>query len=117
MKGNKSIFPRSMLLINTDFVLDFVILFQKPDRPFAVSLVRKKCNQAVNKLQVIFKPPISGKKMDFAVCVKGLDFPQQDISFRLMEWIELLKILGAHKIFFYEYSVHPNAKKVTILIK
>ena len=38
------------------------------------------------------------KKKKFAVCVKGLDFPHQDISVRLVEWIELLNILGADKV-------------------
>ena len=38
------------------------------------------------------------KKKKFAVCVKGLDFPSEDISVRLVEWIEMLNILGADKV-------------------
>ena len=37
-------------------------------------------------------------KKKFAVCVKGLDYPHQDISVRLVEWIEMLNILGADKV-------------------
>ena len=32
------------------------------------------------------------------MCVKGLDFPSEDISVRLVEWIEMLNILGADKV-------------------
>lgn len=52
------------------------------------------------------------KRGQFAVCVKGLDFLQQDLSTRLVEWIELLGLLGADKIFLYELEVHPNISKV-----
>ena len=43
---------------------------------------------------------------------KGLDFPTDDLSVRLIEWIELLHILGADKIFLYNLEVHPNVTKV-----
>ncbi|RWS27472.1 Glycosyltransferase-like protein, partial [Leptotrombidium deliense] len=51
-------------------------------------------------------------KEEFAVCVKGLDFLHEDLSVRLVEWIELLNILGAKKIFLYELEMHPNISKV-----
>lgn len=54
-------------------------------------------------------PPVKEK---FAVCVKGLDFPNEDVSVRLVEWIELLNLLGAGKIFFYNLDVHENISKV-----
>lgn len=78
--------------------------------PASVSVVEKVCDIATNNLRVIYnKPP---KKKNFAVCVKGLDFLHDDLSVRLVEWIELLGILGADKIFFYELQVHPNITKV-----
>lgn len=52
-----------------------------------------------------------GEKKQFAVCVKGMDF-KDDISLRLIEWLELLSILGADHIFMYKYSVHENVDKV-----
>ena len=52
------------------------------------------------------------KKKDFAVCVKGLDFPIDDLSTRLVEWIELLSLLGADKVFLYQLEIHPNVSKV-----
>ncbi|XP_043482475.1 uncharacterized protein LOC122511359 isoform X1 [Leptopilina heterotoma] len=78
--------------------------------PASVSLVEKVCDTASNNLRVIYNKP--EKKKDFAVCVKGLDFLHEDLSVRLVEWIELIGLLGADKIFFYELQVHPNVTKV-----
>lgn len=78
--------------------------------PNSVSLVESKCDRVSNNLRVMNERPPVKKK--FAVCVKGLDFLQEDLSVRLVEWLELLKILGASKVFLYELEVHPNISKV-----
>jgi len=78
--------------------------------PASVSLVEKPCDNSTNNLRVIYDKP--SKKKDFAVCVKGLDFLHEDLSVRLVEWIELLNILGADKVFFYELQTHPNISKI-----
>jgi hypothetical protein len=78
--------------------------------PDSVSLVDNECNKATNNLKVNNIRP--QKKEDFAVCVKALDFLHEDLSVRLVEWIELLRILGAKKIFIYELEAHPNITKV-----
>ncbi|XP_055380469.1 uncharacterized protein LOC129611370 [Condylostylus longicornis] len=80
--------------------------------PSSVSMVEKECDTATNNLRVIYNRPEDDKKKGFAVCVKGLDFLYDDLSVRLIEWIELLNILGADKIYFYELQVHPNITKV-----
>lgn len=72
--------------------------------------MEKPCYAANNNIKVQFTKP--EKKKGFAVCVKGLDFLHEDLSVRLVEWIEMLGILGADKIFFYELAVHPNITKV-----
>lgn len=82
----------------------------KRGAPSSVSLVEKPCETASNNLRVIYNKP--EKKKDFAVCVKGLDFLHEDLSVRLVEWIELITLLGADKIYFYELQVHPNVTKV-----
>ena len=79
--------------------------------PSSVSLVQNECEIGTSNLRIIFSKPLKDKKQ-FAVCVKGLDFPENDISLKLIEWIELLRILGADKIFFYILSVHRNVEKV-----
>lgn len=73
-------------------------------------LTEKGCEPATNNLRINNHVP--EKKGQFAVCVKGLDFLQEDLSIRLVEWIELLGLLGADKIFLYELEVHPNISKV-----
>lgn len=78
--------------------------------PASVSMVEKPCDTPSNNLRVIYNKP--ERKKDFAVCVKGLDFLHEDLSVRLVEWIELITLLGADKIFFYELQVHPNITKV-----
>ena len=82
--------------------------------PLSVSIVENICDKATNNLRVIYNklPEDETDKKEFAVCVKGLDFPNDDLSVRLIEWIELLHILGVDKIFFYNLEVHPNVTKV-----
>ncbi|XP_023326460.1 uncharacterized protein LOC111699919 [Eurytemora carolleeae] len=79
--------------------------------PASVSIVEKECDDATNNIRVIYNKH-EGPKKKFAVCVKGLDFPDDDLSVRLVEWLELLNTLGAEKIFMYNLEVHPNVTKV-----
>ncbi|CAB3369777.1 uncharacterized protein LOC135935988 [Cloeon dipterum] len=80
--------------------------------PISVSLVERPCDTASNNLRVLYNTPPGGQKKGFAVCVKGLDFLHEDLSVRMVEWIELLHLLGADKIFMYKLQVHPNISKV-----
>lgn len=84
--------------------------FPKNLAPTSVSLVENKCDKATNNLKVNNIRP--SKKEDFAVCVKGLDFLHEDLSVRLVEWLEMLQIVGAKKVFLYDLEVHPNITKV-----
>ena len=81
--------------------------------PKAVSVINgKECpNNIENSLRVIYeKTNISKQK--FAVCCKAFRFSTKDWSLRLIEWLELLKILGVNKVFFYSLSMHKNMEKV-----
>lgn len=78
--------------------------------PDAVSIVEKPCDTATNNLRVIYNVPKERKKI--AVCVKGLDFYREDLSVKLVEWLELLFLLGVDKVFLYQLQVHPNISKV-----
>ena len=85
--------------------------------PVSVSVVEQKCDNATNNLKVTYNKPEEGEeKKKFAVCVKGLDFPEDDLSIKMTEWIEVLGALGADKIFLYNLEVHPNISKVRILV-
>lgn len=84
----------------------------------SVSVVSEKCDHATNNLNIIHKEQAAliqserTPKNNFAVCVKALDFPDDKMKARFVEWIEMLRILGADTISFYEYFVDPNIKKV-----
>lgn len=78
--------------------------------PKVVSLVEDTCDRATNSLKVNYNKE-NGRKQ-FGVCVKGLDFPDPDFSVKLIEWIELLRLLGADKVFVYNLHTHPAVSKV-----
>ncbi|XP_059469042.1 uncharacterized protein LOC132192872 [Neocloeon triangulifer] len=82
--------------------------------PDSVSLVQRKCDKATNNIRVVFNPlPKDEKKKDFAVCVKGLYLSNNPAAaLRLAEWTELVKILGAQKIIFFQYNAHSNVARV-----
>lgn len=75
--------------------------------PLTVSLVEHECDEASNSLEIIYNEPEIGKKKPFGVCVKHLDF-MDDQSALITEWIETLALLGAHKIFIYVIKLHSN---------
>ncbi|XP_049871795.1 uncharacterized protein LOC126370815 [Pectinophora gossypiella] len=80
--------------------------------PASVSLVERPCDRATNNLSVYYDAPLQRHRHEFAVCVKELDFLHKDKSVRLVEWIELVRLLGAHKIFIYKLRVHRNISMV-----
>ncbi|XP_064080831.1 uncharacterized protein LOC135197717 [Macrobrachium nipponense] len=80
--------------------------------PQAVSVVENPCDMATTNLKVNYILPPSGQKEGFAVCVKGVSLPFNDYSVRLIEWLELLFILGVDKVFLYNFDMHPNVTKV-----
>ncbi|XP_063218515.1 uncharacterized protein LOC134528634 [Bacillus rossius redtenbacheri] len=82
------------------------------DRPQGVSVVRRPCAAARTMLAVPEPPPPDRRLRNFAVCVKGLDFPREDISRRLVEWLELNRLLGADLFLVYVYSAHHNVRRV-----
>ena len=92
-----------------------------PDRPhrtpILVSVVENACDTATALLKITHNKLEEGEeKKKFAVCVKGLDIPD-DLTVRLAEWIELVDAIGADMIFLYEYEVHPNKYKYAKIYK
>ncbi|MPC21722.1 hypothetical protein E2C01_014718 [Portunus trituberculatus] len=79
--------------------------------PQSVSLVEGSCDRATNNLRVVHNLPPEGQKSNFAVCVKGMDV-NEDISLKIVEWLELLFLLGADKVFLYDLGIHPNISKI-----
>lgn len=79
--------------------------------PSSVSLVENECDVATNRLQVINNIPKDKKKKPFAVCAKDLDF-MDDQTMMITEWIEILSLLGADKIFIYVIKINPKMMKM-----
>lgn len=97
--------------INQPYLMSCTVPKSHKDKvPVAVSVVEKECENATTLLRVVYNKP--EKKKPFAVCVKGLDFIHTDLTVRMVEWIELLGILGADKIFIYELQTHPNISRM-----
>ncbi|XP_076254323.1 uncharacterized protein LOC143192711 isoform X2 [Rhynchophorus ferrugineus] len=114
VKEYKYIWYKEWNLPNIDRYEPYLITCELPKAflnatPSSVSIVNKPCDIATNNLRVIYNP--SAKQKEFAVCVKGLDF-SEDLSVRVVEWLELVKLLGADKVFFYELNIHKNTSKV-----
>lgn len=51
------------------------------------------------------------RRQEFTLCIKGLDF-DEDISRKLIAFVELHRILGAKLFYFYVFNVHENVLKV-----
>nr|XP_045581618.1 uncharacterized protein LOC123745283 isoform X1 [Procambarus clarkii] len=96
-------------------------------KPIAASLLPKPCTYTSNLLQVTGSgsleesafvdgrfPHSSRKHAEYtvAVCGPALYYYHQDFSFRLVEWLELLRAMGISRVFLYETDVHPNMEKV-----
>lgn len=63
-------------------------------------------------LQNVSKGDSRMKDKKFAVCIKWLDFYDHDVSLRIIEWIEMIKILGGGHVFMSQLHVHKNISKV-----
>ena len=48
--------------------------------------------------------------------MQPFSFLTEDISLKLIEWLELLRLQGFHKVFIYELNAHPNITKVVFLL-
>ena len=83
----------------------------------SVSLVQTECQPGVkptNNLRIFNRRREDGVKKGIAVCPKALAMSLlMDNSMRFIEWIELLRALGADKIGIGVISAHPNLMKVS----
>ena len=91
--------------------------------PRAVSLqARGFCDQVEpvpsNVLGVVHRPEDIGEHLrqstrrSIGVCVQAFRFATFDVSTRLIEWLEFIRLLGADKVYFYVYSVNDNLRRV-----
>lgn len=80
------------------------------DASFITTVTEDPCESSSFVLAI--KPPnFSDYVRNFTVCVKDMSF-QNDISVRLVEWFELLKLLGAEKIDLYVGYIPNTVRRV-----
>ena len=69
-----------------------------------------------NVLRVKYEPlSVSGGDSNdgsIGVCVQAFRFGTYDVSVRLVEWLEMVKLMGADKVYFYLLSATSNIMKV-----
>ena len=87
--------------------------------PQAVSLQSTDdCKQMeTNVLRVIYEPKSSKnqltvKKPSIGVCVKAFRYGAFDISIRLIEWLEMVRILGGEKVHFYVLGATEQVRRL-----
>jgi len=76
---------------------------EMPSIPYAVSLVKEKCQLPNNVLKVINNEIDTKPDQDFTVCVTPFNFQFNNVN-QLTEFIEVNKMFGAEKFVFYNYS-------------
>jgi hypothetical protein len=79
--------------------------------PKFVSLVEGECGKANNVMEVKNKRPTRDQRKLFVVSVKGVDF-DDDVSILLIEWCEILKLLGVDKVEVFIVRAHANVVRV-----
>ncbi|OQR72565.1 hypothetical protein BIW11_03750 [Tropilaelaps mercedesae] len=98
--------PKDLL---TPYIVSCHIGVGLREHPSSVSIVSDPCACPSNNLRLRRLQPLPRK--DFMVCVKGLFFTK-DNSRELMQWIEMLFLLGAKHIHMYNYRLHKNTRKM-----
>ncbi|XP_030567530.1 uncharacterized protein LOC115767404 [Drosophila novamexicana] len=83
--------------------------------PQLVSLVfGDRCARPCNALRVHYEAPQRRRATRFGVCVKDLQFPTVDMSERFVEWLELMRLLGAERVIAYDLggqTLLPNTMR------
>jgi Glycosyltransferase family 92 len=75
--------------------------------PFAVSLVKDKCQLPNNVLKVVDNGANVKPDRDFTVCVTPFNFMYNNVK-QFTEFVEVNRLFGAQKFIFYNHSTGPN---------
>jgi hypothetical protein len=74
-------------------------------------LTLKACDNAQNSLKIIDNQPDDGVKKKFVVCTKPLTLTRTN-RIQFIEWVEMLKILGADQVYVYHRYFHRELFRV-----
>lgn len=77
-----------------------------------MSLVSNLCDHAENNLKIINLKPENKTKERFGVCIPALTLEKRESVIKFIEWIEMMKILGAAKVHISNRLLHPELLKV-----
>jgi Glycosyltransferase family 92 len=80
--------------------------------PTSVSLTANPCDDATNNVKIINNQPIDGVKKKFGVCTKQLELENREYGAKIIEWVHMLRILGAHKVHMQVRFNHPDIVEV-----
>lgn len=80
--------------------------------PQSVSLTLNRCDYAENNLIIIDNQPPNGVKNKFGICVKQSTFKHREDVIKIVEWAEMMRLLGADKIHTYNRFYHPDLQKI-----
>uniref|UniRef100_A0A8R1IC63 Glycosyltransferase family 92 protein n=1 Tax=Caenorhabditis japonica TaxID=281687 RepID=A0A8R1IC63_CAEJA len=104
--------PRNSFQVPSLITCPIPTRMPKSSQNLVVSLTRRRCHNVPEAMQVLGKPEQGkGAKKDVAVCLKGLDY-QEDISGRLLEWIEMQFLFGADSISIYYFFLTNQTRKM-----
>lgn len=82
-------------------------------KPKSISLTTDPCKVLGNNLEIpLNKSEVNNKTSNIAVCVRWFIYPNHDMSIRLIEWLEMVRILGADHVYLSDLSIHPNMNRV-----
>jgi hypothetical protein len=81
--------------------------------PKSVSVTIKQCEEAKNNLIIIDNQPHGGEKRKFGICTKQFTFKNREDTIKFVEWVEIMRILGAEKIHTFVREFHPELSRIT----
>ena len=108
--AHKNFFQRNFQNQLNPVLLNCILPGNPPRRvPAAVTVSFGNCTGSNNLLKI--HDDSQSKKSGIGVCVSRVThFTDKSVS--LIEWLEMLRILGANKVYIYTFYIHPNISKV-----
>ena len=70
-------------------------------------------NKPTNLLKVINNQRLeTNTKPSIGVCVKAMRYKTYDVSVRLVEWLEMIRVMGGDKVYLYAFDATESVYRV-----